>query len=136
MTVLLDTHALIWLAEGLEELPARSRRLLDAAARTEGLAVSPITFWEVAMLESRRRVSLSHPVEQWREAVLAPSQIQEAELDGAIAIESVGLPGDFHEDPADRILVATARLRGWKLATRDSRILDYGAAGYVDVLRV
>ena len=136
MTVLLDTHALIWLAEGLEDLPARSRRVLDTAARTEGLAVSAISFWEVAMLEKARRLSLSLPVERWREAILEPPQIQEAELDGAIAMESVGLPGELHEDPADRILIATARLRGWSLATRDARILDYGAAGHVRVVPV
>jgi PIN domain nuclease of toxin-antitoxin system len=134
--MLLDTHALIWLAEGLADLPPASRRLLDAAARSEGLAVSPITFWEVAMLESRRRVSLSQPVQQWREAVLAPPQIREVELDGAIAIESVGLPGDFHDDPADRILIATARIRGFTLATRDSGILAYGRAGHVKVVAV
>ena len=136
MTLLLDTHALIWLAEGLPDLPARSRRLLDVAARREGLAVSPITFWEVAMLESRRRISLSMPVEQWREAILAPPQVREGTLDGAIAIEAVGLPGKLHDDPADRILVATARLNGWKLATRDLRILAYADAGHVEAVRI
>lgn len=136
MTLLLDTHALIWLAEGLGDLPARSRRLVDDAARSEGLAVSPISFWEVAMLEARRRVSLSQPIGQWRKAILEPAQIQEAVLDGAVAIEAVRLPGDLHEDPADRILIATARLQGWRLATRDARILDYGAAGHVAVVRV
>jgi PIN domain nuclease of toxin-antitoxin system len=136
VTVLLDTHALIWFAEGLDDLPPRSRRLLDAAARNEGLAGSPITFWEVAMLEGRRRISLSLPVEQWRDAILKPPQIHEADLDGAVAIESVRLPGGLHDDPADRMLIATARLRGWTLATRDSRILDYGAAGHVRVVQV
>jgi PIN domain nuclease of toxin-antitoxin system len=136
VTVLLDTHALIWLAEGLDDLSASSRELLDAAARSEGLAVSAISFWEVAMLESRRRVSLSQPLQQWREAILAPPQIQEVELDGAVAIESVGLPGDLHDDPADRFLIATARIRGWTLATRDSRILEYGRAGHVEVVEV
>jgi PIN domain nuclease of toxin-antitoxin system len=81
-------------------------------------------------------VSLSQPVQQWREAVLAPPQIREVELDGAIAIESVGLPGDFHDDPADRILIATARIRGFTLATRDSGILAYGRAGHVKVVAV
>jgi PIN domain nuclease of toxin-antitoxin system len=83
------------------------------------------------MLERRRRVSLSQSIERWREAVLTPTAMQEVGVDGAIAIEAVRLPGDLHEDPADRILVATARIRGWTLATRDSRLLDYGAAGHV-----
>jgi PIN domain nuclease of toxin-antitoxin system len=136
MTVLLDTHALIWLAEGLDDLPPRSRKRLDAAARSEGLAVSAISFWEVALLEQRRRVSLAQPIERWREAILGPTAIQEVGVDGAIAIEAVRLPGDLHEDPADRILIATARLRGWTLATRDARILEYGAAGHVKVAAI
>jgi PIN domain nuclease of toxin-antitoxin system len=136
MTMLLDTHALIWLAEGLDELPPRSRRRLDATARSEGLAVSAISFWEVAMLEQRRRVSLSRPIERWREAILAPAAIQEVGVDGAIAIEAVRLPANLHDDPADRILIATARIRGWSLATRDSRILEYGAAGHVKVVAI
>jgi PIN domain nuclease of toxin-antitoxin system len=136
MTLLLDTHALIWFAEGHDDLPPRSRRRLDAAARSEGLAVSAITFWEVAMLERRRRVSLSQPIERWRETILGPSAMREVEVDGAVAIEAVRLPGDLHEDPADRILVATARVRGWTLATRDSRLLEYGAAGHVKIAAI
>lgn len=87
------------------------------------------------MLQVRRRISLALPVERWRSIVLETSGFVEAPLTGEIAIESVNLPGTIHEDPADRMLIATARLNGWTLATRDKRILGYGAAGNVDVLR-
>lgn len=134
MTLLLDTHILIWLVEGTTDLGAASVARLEDAAPDDGLAVSAISFWEVAMLQACRRITLSLPVQRWREIVLETPGFIEAPLTGDTAIESVNLPGDFHHDPADRMLVATARLNGWTLATRDDRILSYGNAGSVDVL--
>lgn len=134
--LLLDTHVIVWLAEGLSDLPETSRSLIDRAARKEGLAVSPISFWEIAMLHSRQRVTLSLPVQQWRELVLGNPSITEVPLSGEIAIESTLLPGSFHNDPADRMLVATSRLNSWQIATRDSGILDYSAAGHVNSVKV
>lgn len=133
MRLLLDTHVLVWLAEGLSELPVRSRKRINAAAAAGGLAVSAISFWEVAMLAERNRISLSEPVTAWRQRVLAAQGIVEAPMSGDIGIEAVHLPGKLHGDPADRILAATARSNGWTLATRDRRLLDYGAAGHVSV---
>lgn len=134
--LLLDTHVIVWLAEGLSELPETSRDLIDRAARKEGLAVSPISFWEIAMLHSRQRITLSLPVQQWRELVLGNPSITEVPLTGEVAIESVLLPGSFHNDPADRMLVATSRLNSWQLATRDSGILAYASAGHVNSVKV
>ena len=134
--LLLDTHVIVWLAEGLSDLPETSRDLIDRAASKEGLAVSPISFWEIAMLHSRQRITLSLPVQQWRELVVGNPSITEVPLTGEVAIESVLLPGSFHNDPADRMLVATARLNSWRLATRDSGILDYAAAGHVNCVKV
>lgn len=88
------------------------------------------------MLQERQRITLSLPVQRWRDIVLETSGFIESPLSGEIAIESVTLPGKFHNDPADRMLIATARLNGWTLATRDEKILSYGNAGNVDVLRV
>lgn len=131
MRLLLDTHVLIWVAEGLSDVPETSRSAIDEAASTRGLAVSAISFWEVAMLQARGRIALSMPVADWRGSVLAVPGMLEVDVSGDIAIESVHLPGRLHPDPADRILVATARLRGMQLATRDGRLLDYGKAGHV-----
>lgn len=136
MTLLLDTHVLIWFAEGNEALPESSIERIDGLREEQGLAVSAINFWEVAMLQRRKRVSLSVPISQWRSVVLEASGITEAPLTGEIAIESVELPGDVHSDPADRMLIATARLNGWTLATRDDRILRYGKAGHVSTMAV
>ena len=136
MKLLLDTHALIWLAEGSEDLRPPAREAIDRHAAASGLVVSAISFWETAVLAQRGRISLSEPVEAWRARVLGTPAITEIPVDGTIAVESVRLPGDLHGDPADRFLVATARLRGFRLATRDHKLLAYGAEGHVRVLSV
>ncbi len=136
MSVLVDTHVLVWLAQGNEKLGTSSRARLEAAAAKGGIAVSAISFWEVAMLAQRGRISLNVPVEAWRAQVLAAGPIREIPVDGPIAIESVRLPGSIHGDPADRILVATARLGGCRLATRDAKLIAYGDAGHVSILPV
>jgi PIN domain nuclease of toxin-antitoxin system len=135
VTLLLDTHVLLWLAEGSEDLPPRSRELLESRAANEGLGVSAISFWETAMLERRGRIALSRPMLDWREAVLRAG-IAEVNVAGEIAIEAVHLPGRLHADPADRIIVATARVQGCQLATRDQRLIEYGATGHASVVPV
>lgn len=136
MRLLLDTHVLIWLMEGLDELSPASRDVIDEATRSDGIAVSAISFWEVAMLDARGRISLSKPIKEWRAQVLSAPGLDEIPVTGAVGIESVQLPGRFHQDPADRIIIATARLDGMRLATRDRRLLDYGGAGHVASIRV
>jgi PIN domain nuclease of toxin-antitoxin system len=134
MRLLLDTHILIWLAEGLPALPARSRRLINEAAREHGVAVSAISFWEVAMLAHKGRIAINRPVREWRADVLSAGGFDEIPVSGEIGVEAVLLPGTLHEDPADRILAATARLRGLTVGTRDRRILEYGSAGHLATL--
>jgi PIN domain nuclease of toxin-antitoxin system len=134
--LLLDTLVLVWLAEGSEELPADGKRALSEAASGDGLAVSAISFWEVAMLARRGRISLAVPISSWRAMVLAVPGLRELPVTGEVGIEAVGLPGELHSDPADRLLIATARLHGLRLVTRDRRVIDYGSAGHVGVLAV
>jgi PIN domain nuclease of toxin-antitoxin system len=136
LRLLLDTHVLIWLAEGLTDLPPASRKIIDRAATSHGVAVSAISFWEVAMLESRGRISLSAPIDEWRRRVLSAPGLDEVAVTGSVGIEALRLPGRLHADPADRILVATSRLEGVTLATRDDRLLRYGEAGHLATVRV
>lgn len=136
LSLLLDTHVLVWLAEGSNQLPKASQRSLESAARKGGLAVSAISFWEVAMLCQRGRISLAKPVAAWREQVLGTAPIREIPITGDIGIESVTLPGSLHGDPADRIIIATARLCTLRLATRDRQLHAYGSDGHVEVLAV
>jgi PIN domain nuclease of toxin-antitoxin system len=86
------------------------------------------------MLEARGRLVLGKPVAQWVEQALSAPGLDLAPFSPDVAIESVQLPAPFHDDPADRMIVATARIAGATLVTRDCKILDYGARGNVTVL--
>ena len=88
------------------------------------------------MLADRGRIALARPVAEWRATVLAAPGISEIPVSGDIGIEAVDLPAGLHEDPADRLLVATARLHGLTLGTRDKRLLAYAKQGLVNAVRL
>lgn len=131
--LLLDTHVAVWLVDGLPRLRPAARRAIDRAAARGRLIISAISFWEVALLARRDRLALTMPALDWRRAVLALPGLTEAPVSSEIAIEAISLPDPFHADPADRFIVATARLEGARLVTYDRRILDYGRAGHVQI---
>jgi PIN domain nuclease of toxin-antitoxin system len=120
--IVLDTATWIWRASDPKRLPASVRRLLG---QTERALVSAISVWEVAMLVAKRRIQLDRPVEQWVDLALALPGIQLAPLEPAIAVRSTKLPGSFHPDPADRIIVATALEHAVPILTPDERIRSY-----------
>ena len=124
--VLLDTHALWWLIGGEVSFGREALRLVQAASRSDGLIVSAISFWEVAMLLRRRRLSLDTSVSAWRQQVIQLG-IKEVAVSGDIGIAAVEL-GDFPADPADRIIAATASLGGATLLTADERILGWSGS--------
>ena len=131
-SLLLDTHAWIWLAEGIPDKLSRS--CLDrirVAGREQRLLVSAISVWEVAMLDFKGRISLSESCLHWVYRGLGEYGIELAELAPEIAIDSARLPDNFHADPADRVLVATARHRNATLVTADRLILEYSRSGHV-----
>ena len=121
--IVLDTHVLLWLRYGEGRLGKRARRILEDAWLAGDAAVSAISFWEIAMLHDRRRLTLLRDIESWRGALLAEGLV-EIPVDGQVGIRAARL-ADFHGDPADRLIVATA-LEGQRLATADRRILDWG----------
>ena len=131
---LLDTCAVIWIArdEPLRE-PAASA-LADLYAEEGGLAVSPITAWEVAMLAAKGRIALSLSPEIWFDGICAIPGVALAGMPPPVLIASCSLPGSPPADPADRILAATARAFGYTLVTRDRHLLDYGSEGHVRVM--
>lgn len=133
--LLLDTHVWIWMMEGEKGVLADSAmEAIREASRTGGVLVAAISVWEVGMLEVKGRLTLSRAVEDWVDRGLAAPGTRFAKLTPEIAIESTRLPGDVHGDPADRLLIATARRTGARLATRDRAILSYAQAGHVNVL--
>ncbi len=132
--LVLDTHIWIWLASGDGELLASALKIIEQSAKSASLLIPAISVWEVAMLESRGKISLDKPVRQWIQDALTGPGLTLAPLTPEISVDSCALPGGFHKDPADQIIVATARVERATLVTRDSRILAYGKRGYVEVL--
>lgn len=132
MTALLDTHVLLWWLGDRDRLSVGQRRLLDSADADTPLLVSDISLWEIAMLHSLRRIRLSIPLREWLEKAVAPPLVRRQGVSPAIAAEVASLPDSFHRDPADRILVATARVLGATLLTRDRRIIDAGLTDTLD----
>ena len=124
MRYLLDTHVLLWWFEDGDRLSTEQRRVLETAGPETPLGVSDITLWEIAMLENLGRIALSIPLREWLEKVVAPPLVQRIGISPAVATEVANLPQSFHRDPADRILVATARVTGLTLLTQDRRILE------------
>lgn len=132
--LLLDTHAAIWLFENMP-LARAATAAIDAASRDgTPLLVSPITAWEVGQLISLRRIDLLATPQRWFRGLLATPGVQLAELSPDILIAASFLPGTPPRDPADRILLATARDLGATLVTRDREILAYGETGNVSVV--
>ena len=121
--VLLDTHALVWLLEDYPQLGRRAAHHANTAARTGVLLVSAITFWEVALLAMRHRLALAQTVTAWRRRVLDLG-IEEIPVSGDIGILATELE-EFPRDPADRIIAATALVRGATLMTADASILAW-----------
>jgi PIN domain nuclease of toxin-antitoxin system len=118
----------------MDRFTAEARAWIDEAILEQQLMVSAISAWEVGLLNSKGRLELFLDCEAWVNLALSSPGLRLAALTPAIAVLSTRLPGDFHADPADRILVATARIEGARLLTKDERILEYGRKKYVSVL--
>ena len=121
--ILLDTHALIWLDEDNKRLGAKTIAMVDKALTREELVVSGITFWEVAMLVCKQRLEIKIPLPLWRRNLL-DSGLREIPVSGTIGIQAAGLD-NFHGDPADRIITATALEISAILVTADKTILAW-----------
>ncbi len=134
--LILDTHVFIWLMNGSKELSDRTRQMIDAHVRKAPLMLPAISLWEIAMLSASGRIILSKPTKDWLEEALEAPAIELLPLTPEIAIESANLPGGFHGDPADRLIVASARVQQNALLTRDQRILDYAKDGYLTGVKV
>ncbi len=133
MSLLLDTHVWIWSQEEPERIGARARRRMEKAE--ERLYVATISSLEIARLIHLRLLELDGALDRWIKDSLEALQCSVLEMSNEVAIGAYRLPGSFHKDPADRILVATSREHGLTLATADERILRYRSARTLDVRR-
>lgn len=122
--ILLDTHIWVWWVDENPQLSQRHVQFIQDNEQ-EGLGVRAISCWEVAKLVELGRLGLDGSVEAWMEQAIAYPGIELLPLTPQIAIESTKLPGNFHRDPADQIIVATARVYNLTILTVDRLILDY-----------
>jgi PIN domain nuclease of toxin-antitoxin system len=124
--IVLDTHALLWWANGERaQLSAAAASAIDAEMDGGQILVSSMSAWELAMLVERGRVALSMDIASWLDTLSRIDAVQMVPVDSEIAVKSVQLPGDFHKDPADRIIVATARKFAAPLVSADEKIRAY-----------
>ncbi len=132
--LLLDTNAAIWVVEDLPIAAAAKEAIEDAYRASRTIYVSAITAWEIGLLVSRNRLGLSTTPQRWFQRLLAIEGLRLAELSVDVLIASSFLPGEPPRDPADRIILATARDLGASLVTRDRLILKYGEGGQVSTI--
>jgi PIN domain nuclease of toxin-antitoxin system len=126
MRPLVDTHVLLWWFEKERHLFRAERRVLGKASAANPVLVSEISLWEIATLLDLGRIRLSLPLRQWLDQATAPPLVERVPISPAIAAETANLPASFHRDPADRIIVASARIVGATLLTHDERIVKSG----------
>ncbi len=124
MSYVLDTHVLLWWFSDGSRLSDAQRRVVEGEREDEPLLVSDITLWEVATLASLGRIRLALPIREWLEKATAAPLVRLLSITPAVASEVAALPDTFHRDPADGILVATAKVHGATLLTHDRRIID------------
>jgi PIN domain nuclease of toxin-antitoxin system len=127
LSLLLDTHILIWWRSDPQRLSKPQSAALSSLERSRlPAAISAITLWEVAKMIERGRAEITVPLEDWLAEIESHPLLTVVPLSAKIVAESVRLGDDFHRDPADQIIVATARCHGLKLLTADERIRRWG----------
>lgn len=127
--LLLDTHVVLWATFNETRLGRHAAKAINLASREDRLVVSAITPWEIGLLASKRRINLHKDVLDWIRETLAKPGVKLAPLEPEIAVASTCLPFEMHPDPADRILVATARHLGATLVTADQALLRLAKGG-------
>lgn len=133
-SLLLDTCAAIWITENEELSPEAVQAMDDAHRAGNSVFVSPITAWERALLSSTGRIRSPVQPLAWFERLVRDSKLSIAALTPSIMVDGWFLPDRLHRDPADRILIATARALDLTLVTRDRPILEYADKGHVRAL--
>lgn len=119
---LLDTHVWVWWLLGDQRLKPREQEILDGLPADQRPVLCDISLWEVALLVQRGRLQLQVDLSDWLAIAASPATVQILSINPSVVMEMNRLPASFHQDPADRLIVATARVTGLPVATRDERI--------------
>lgn len=124
--VVIDTHVLVWWVSGADSLSAPAAKAIKETLASGGeVIISSISAWEISMLIEKKRLILSMDVESWLNEVVQIDGVRFLPVDNEIGFKSTLLPGEFHKDPADRMIVATARKLAAPLVTADEKIINY-----------
>jgi PIN domain nuclease of toxin-antitoxin system len=124
--IILDTHVLLWWVSGSDPLSATANKVINGTlSKGSEIIISSISAWEISMLISKSRLILSMDVESWFNEVSQIDGVRFVPVDNEIGIKSTALPGEFHKDPADRMIVATARKLAIPLVTADRKLIKY-----------
>lgn len=124
--IILDTHVLLWWVSGERALSRKAVKLIERNLKTErSILISSISAWEIAMLAASGRLILSMDIDAWLAEVSRIPSIAFVAVDNSVAVKSANLPGNFHKDPADRMIVALVRHLSLELITADEKILQY-----------
>lgn len=123
--ILLDTHVWVWWMSDPGHLSSRAKSVLNKAMDNEPVLVSSISVWEIALLVKKDRLRFTIDVKDWIAKAERVPFVRFVPVDNAIAFASVSLPDPLHDDPADRIIVATALQVDAAIVTKDKRILQY-----------
>lgn len=124
--ILIDTHFLLWWTTGQHRsISDKAMTEFEHARQALDVRVSTMSMWETALLDSQRRIDLAEGFDAWRQKVEAMTFVEFIPIDNRIAVEANRLPDPFHRDPADRLIVATARVHRIPLVTADDRIRAY-----------
>lgn len=122
--IILDTHVFVWWIDGNEKLPSNLINVIKSH-ETDGLGVSIISIWEIAKLYEKTRLNFQCSLDEWFDKALKYPGIMIADLTMDIILDSTRLPGKFHNDPADQMIVSTARTMNVPLCSLDKKILEY-----------
>ena len=126
LMIVIDTHVLVWWVSGSGKLSTAAKKALKTTLNSSSeVLISSISAWEIAMLVEKGRLVLSMDVESWLDEVRQIDGVRFLPVDNEIGVKATALPGDFHKDPADRMIVATARKLAVAVVTADEKLLQY-----------
>jgi PIN domain nuclease of toxin-antitoxin system len=132
--ILLDTHILIWSLLEPERLSSVVKDTITSAQNTDNLYITSITLWEIAMLIKKQRISVFQRTADFLNSITQIEGLSIVNINANISAESVALPGEFDGDPADCLIIASARESASTLITRDQKIISWAKQGYLKVI--
>ncbi|CAK6516445.1 type II toxin-antitoxin system VapC family toxin [Rickettsia helvetica] len=134
--LVLDTHVLLWSLLQPEELSEQIKHKINLVQENSQLFLSSISLWEIAMLNFKKRINIYEPIKDFLNSITNINGLSIKDISPEIAAESIALMDGFHGDPADRIIVATAKCLGATILTRDQKILNWAKLGHIKSISI